>query len=118
MALVVAAAFIAAIVLRVISHEDVPPEELAKHDRARLDVARLVAGAHAYRAAEGRWPPDLGALKPRWVDTPLLDPWGGRYGYRVVNERAEVWCLGRDGRSGPGVGPDLDIWTFLEPNDR
>jgi hypothetical protein len=116
--IVVAVAHLVVVTLRVISHEDVPPDEAAKYETATRDVATLAAAVRAYRAAEGRWPPALDALVPTFVDSSLRDPWGGKYGYVVTNDRAEVWCLGRDGQPGRGVGPDLDIWEFLEPGEQ
>lgn len=52
-----------------------------------------------------------GATPP--AETPILDPWGREYRYRVgdnaVNPDFDLWSSGKDGRTDPGTGGNYNV---------
>ena len=89
-------------------------EELLRIESERLpgvaadDLRRIGAAIERYRSQRGRYPPNLEALVPRWIDSIAPDPWGRPYLYRRRGSGYEVGTRGRDGEAG-GVAEDADI---------
>ncbi len=85
--------------------------------RSRAEIRLLAAKLEAFALDTGDLPAELAELsspvgpdpRPYARERELLDPWGRRYYYRILEEKrsALVFTLGRDGVPG-GRGPDAD----------
>jgi general secretion pathway protein G len=87
--------------------------DTAKVNRAKSDLATIVAAVEAAYLTTGRYPANDQGLR----NLPLksrLDPWGTPYDYNSPGrhgEPFEVICFGADGREG-GEGVDADIYSW------
>jgi hypothetical protein len=78
-------------------HESIYPRLTAKRDQAvaEVDLGRICLALQDYRAAQGRYPETLAAL--RGVDLQLTDPFSGKnYVYRREGAGFVVYSLGPD----------------------
>ncbi len=75
-------------------------------------VREVAAAAEKFKLAHGRFPRRFGELVPRFVDGPVLDPWGHEIAYEQTESGYHVICYGEDGLpGGTGLGKDLLIDT-------
>jgi hypothetical protein len=75
------------------------------------DAVRGVAtAAERYRLRHGHYPPDADALVPRYLDRPVVDPWGSPVLYRRKGRGYQVVCYGSDGLPG-GTGDQSDLFV-------
>lgn len=95
-----------------------------KREKARGDIELVLGALEAYKAANGRYPENLGAL---WVQdsrgftylspkSPPRDPWKNGYQYAPPGPgetRPRVWTWGRDERAG-GTGESEDVTSWEE----
>ena len=97
-----------AVTLKVSSYMDT-----AKVNRAKSDLATIVAAVESYYLANSRYPSNEDGLK----NLPLksrIDPWGAAYEYNSPGrngEAFEVISFGADGREG-GDGINADIYSW------
>ena len=83
--------------------------ELARIDRARLDLANLKGAVRIFVAKTGRLPTDMHELvTARILDSEPRDPWDQPYRYCVLAEEAVFLSLGADRASG-GAEQAADI---------
>lgn len=71
-------------------------------------VRKVAAAAERYRIDRGAYPRDLSDLVPRYLDEPVVDPWGGEVLYKGGGRRYTVVSFGADGLPG-GSGPERDM---------
>lgn len=87
--------------------------DTAKINRAKSDLATIVAAVEAYYLTNGRYPTNEEGLKYLSLKS-RTDPWGSSYGYNSPGrnrEAFEVICFGADGREG-GEGTNADIYSW------
>lgn len=87
--------------------------DTAKVNRAKSDLATIVAAVEAYYLANSRYPSNEDGLK----NLPLknrVDPWGAAYEYNSPGQKGEAFeviSFGADGREG-GEGINADIYSW------
>jgi len=58
---------------------------------------RAALAAERFRLATGRWPDDLSALVPQYLDAVPVDPFDGQpIRFKRTDEGVNIWCVGDD----------------------
>ncbi|MFH1178081.1 MAG: type II secretion system protein GspG [Acidobacteriota bacterium] len=90
-------------------------DETEAYERGIRDISRLRTAVEQYLRETGDLPSQIEDLIPKYLTAVPQDPWGRRYGYRRLDDRAFVTFLGRDGESGPRVFQvDRDVVAVIE----